>query len=59
MAEYKRQNLVYEKENLLISGTGKYHDYNFYSQAGIEIGGKKKGEGVQEEPTTDVRDLTG
>ena len=57
MAEYKRQSLVYEKENLLISGTGKYHDYNFYSQAGIEISGKKKGEGVQEEPTTDVRDL--
>ena len=57
MAEYKRPNLVYEKENLLINGTGKYHDYNFYHQAGIEIGGKKKGEGENEEPPTDVRGL--
>ncbi|HKF95241.1 MAG TPA: NADH-quinone oxidoreductase subunit NuoI, partial [Gammaproteobacteria bacterium] len=30
MSEYDRQNLVYEKEDLLISGTGKYHDYSFY-----------------------------
>ena len=57
IAEYKRQSLVYEKENLLISGTGKYHDYNFYSQAGVEIGGKKKGEGINEEPPIDVRGL--
>ncbi len=27
MSEYDRQNLVYEKEDLLISGTGKYPDY--------------------------------
>lgn len=57
MAEYHRPNLVYEKEHLLISGPGKYHDYNFYTQAGIEIGGKKKGEGPNEEPPTDVHDL--
>lgn len=57
MAEYERKNLIYEKENLLISGTGKYHDYNFYKQSGIEIGVKKKGEGENEEPPVDVRDL--
>lgn len=27
MGEYKRQDLVYEKEDLLISGPGKYPEY--------------------------------
>ena len=39
-----RQNMVYEKEDLLISGPGKYHGYNFYRVAGVAIGGKDKGE---------------
>jgi NADH-quinone oxidoreductase subunit I len=42
MSEYHRQNLVYEKEDLLISGQGKYHGYNFYKVAGLAIGGKDK-----------------
>lgn len=29
MGEFKRQDLVYEKEDLLISGPGKYPEYNF------------------------------
>jgi NADH-quinone oxidoreductase subunit I len=57
MSEYHRQALVYEKEDLLISGTGKYHDYNFYRVAGVTIGGKDKGEAVNEEPPVDVRSL--
>src|SRR5699024_9592734 len=57
MGEYDRQNLVYEKEDLLISGTGKYHDYNFYRVAGLAIGGKGKGEAENEEPPIDVRSL--
>ena len=57
MAEYHRPNMVYEKEHLLISGTGKYHDYNFYRVAGLAIGGKDKGEAENEEPPTDVRRL--
>ncbi len=40
MGEYVRQNLVYEKEDLLISGPGKYHGYSFYRVAGLAIGGK-------------------
>ncbi|EJF08542.1 NADH-quinone oxidoreductase subunit I [Pontibacter sp. BAB1700] len=44
MGEYNRQNLVYEKEDLLINGQGKYHGYNYYKVAGLAIGGKGKGE---------------
>ncbi len=57
MAEYERHNLVYEKEDLLIAGPGKYPGYNFYKVAGLEIGGKKKGEAENEAPPVDVRSL--
>src|SRR5512146_1314349 len=56
-SEYKRQNLVYEKEDLLINGTGKYPDYNFWRVAGVQIGGKDKGQSEREEPPTDLRQL--
>ncbi len=57
MSEYQRENMVYEKEDLLIDGTGKYHDYNFYKVAGMAIGGKDKGEAENERPPRDVRSL--
>ena len=57
MAEYERKNLVYEKQDLLISGTGKYPGYNFYRVSGMEISGKKKGEAENERPPVDVRSL--
>jgi len=57
MSEYERANMVYEKEDLLISGPGKYHDYDFYRVAGLAIGGKHKGEAENEAPPRDVRDL--
>ena len=57
MCEYNRQNLVYEKEHLLISGPGKYPGYNFYRVAGLEIGGKAKGEAENESMPIDVRSL--
>ena len=57
MGEYDRRKLVYEKEDLLIAGTGKYHDYSFYHHAGVSIGGKDKGEAVDEYPPVDLRDL--
>lgn len=57
MGEYVRQNLVYEKEHLLISGPGKYPDYNFYRVAGLSIKEKGKGEAENEELPVDVRDL--
>jgi NADH-quinone oxidoreductase subunit I len=57
MGEYVRQNLVYEKEDLLISGPGKYPDYNFYRVSGVAIKGKNKGETENEQPPVDVRSL--
>ena len=57
MAEYERKNLVYEKEDLLISGTGKYPGYNFYRVSGVSVGGKDKGESENERPPVDVRGL--
>ncbi len=57
MAEYSRQNLVYEKEDLLINGPGKYPGYNFYRVAGLAIGGKDKGEAEHEDAPVDVRSL--
>jgi len=57
MAEYDRQNLVYEKEDLLIDGQGKYHGYNFYKVAGIDAGVKEKGEGDNENKPVDIKKL--
>ncbi|HXG60420.1 MAG TPA: NADH-quinone oxidoreductase subunit NuoI [Planctomycetota bacterium] len=57
MSEYRREYLVYEKEDLLIRGPGKYPGYNFYRVAGVAIGGKDKGEGEQDDPPVDVRTL--
>jgi len=57
MSEYIRNNLVYEKEDLLIDGPGKYPDYNFYRFAGMAIAGKDKGEAIGEDPPVDTRSL--
>jgi len=42
LAEYDRKNLIYEKKNLLISGTGKNKHYNFYKVSGVNIHKKEK-----------------
>ena len=55
MSEYTRPSLVYEKEDLLIDGEGKYPGYNYYRVAGVAIGGKDKGEAEREAPPADVR----
>jgi NADH-quinone oxidoreductase subunit I len=58
MGEFRRENLVYEKEDLLISGCGKYPHYNFYRVAGLAIQGKDKGQAQNEEPPADLKSLT-
>ena len=57
MGEFHRKNLVYEKHDLLIDGPGKYPGYNFWRVAGVQIGGKKKGEAAHESPPVDVHSL--
>ena len=57
MSEYERPNLVYEKKDLLISGTGKYPDYSFYRVSGLAIPGKDKGEAERERAPIDRQDL--
>jgi NADH-quinone oxidoreductase subunit I len=57
MSEYDRRNMVYEKEDLLISGQGKYPGYSFWRQSGVSIDGKPKGAGEQDAPLVDIRSL--
>ena len=57
MCEYDRQNMVYEKEHLLINGEGKYPGYSFYNVAGKAIKDKGKGEALNEAAPVDVRSL--
>ncbi|MGH7462401.1 MAG: NADH-quinone oxidoreductase subunit NuoI [Longimicrobiales bacterium] len=57
LCEYDRQNLVYEKEDLLISGPGKDPGYNFYKIAGLAIAGKGKGKAENEAAPVDVKGL--
>jgi NADH-quinone oxidoreductase subunit I len=57
MGECDPTRLVYEKEDLMISGPGKYPHYNFYRQAGLAVSGKNKGEGENEKPPEDLLTL--
>src|ERR1700757_4088916 len=57
MAEYVRQDLVFEKAGLLIDSQGKYPGYNYYKVAGLDAGVKRKGEGETEEPPVDTHSL--
>ena len=57
MSEYRRAGMVYEKDDLTISGPGKYAGYNFYRVAGLAIKAKDKGHAENERPPSDVRTL--
>jgi NADH-quinone oxidoreductase subunit I len=57
MSDYRRQDLVYEKEHLLIDGPGKYPGYNFWRASGVQIGGKDKGAAEAEAAPSDLRSL--
>ena len=57
MGEYNRQNLVYEKKDLMVDGPGKYPDYNFWRVAGVAIKDKDKGAAEHETPPVDLHSL--
>jgi NADH-quinone oxidoreductase subunit I len=57
MSEYNRQNLVYEKKDLLIDGEGKYPGYNYYKVAGLAVKDKNKGDAENEEQPADSKTL--
>ena len=57
MGEYHRPSLVYEKEDLLINGPGKYPGYNFWHICGVQIGGKDKGASENEARPVDIHSL--
>src|SRR5262249_26183752 len=57
MSEYHRTNMIYEKEDLLISGVGKYPGYNFWRVSGVQIDGKDKGQAEREKAPVDLRSL--
>src|SRR5262245_19418136 len=57
IGEYHRKNMVYEKEDLLINGGGKYPGYNFWRVSGVQIEGKDKGQAEREERPVDLRSL--
>ncbi|BGI51356.1 MAG: NADH-quinone oxidoreductase subunit NuoI [Buchnera aphidicola (Ceratovacuna japonica)] len=40
LSDYRRQDLIYEKEDLIISNQGKYLDYDFYSVSGVKLKNK-------------------
>jgi NADH-quinone oxidoreductase subunit I len=48
-------SMVYEKEDLLVAGTGKDKTYNFYRWAGVRTGDGDKGEHEREDPPVNVR----
>lgn len=57
LCEYNRQNLVYEKQDLQINGTGKVPEYNFYRVAGMAVKGKPKGAAENEAQPVDIKSL--
>ncbi|WP_343154888.1 NADH-quinone oxidoreductase subunit NuoI [Buchnera aphidicola (Pseudoregma panicola)] len=40
LSDYKKKDLIYEKEDLIISNQGKYLDYDFYSVSGVKTKNK-------------------
>ncbi|MBZ2279522.1 NADH-quinone oxidoreductase subunit NuoI, partial [Buchnera aphidicola] len=57
LSEFQRHHLVYEKKDLLISGPGKYPDYNFYNFSGVSFKGKNTGDLDIETKPVNVKDL--
>ncbi|ANZ22391.1 NADH dehydrogenase [Buchnera aphidicola (Diuraphis noxia)] len=57
LSDFKRKDLIYEKKDLLISGPGKYPDYNFYKFCGVSIKDKEINKLHSESEPVDVKNL--
>ncbi|QOI10979.1 NADH-quinone oxidoreductase subunit NuoI [Blochmannia endosymbiont of Colobopsis nipponica] len=57
MSEFRRKDLIYEKTDLLISGSGKYPAYDFYRVAGVLIEDDSVDKLNGREPSIDVKNL--
>ncbi|URJ25427.1 NADH-quinone oxidoreductase subunit NuoI [Candidatus Blochmannia ocreatus (nom. nud.)] len=57
MSDFERRDLVYEKSDLLISGPGKQHNYDFYKFAGHAYIGKQKGSAHNESVPINVKNI--
>ena len=57
MGEFHRQNLVYEKEDLLINGQANIPGITSVASPGLQIGGKDKGEAEHEALPVDLHSL--
>jgi NADH-quinone oxidoreductase subunit I len=57
LGEWHRDALVYDKQDLLISGEGKVRGYRYWSVAGKAIAGKDKGEADHELPPVNLKGL--
>lgn len=57
MSDFKRQDLVYEKSDLLISGSGKYMGYDFYKFSGVQISEKDTGCAQNESKPINVKNI--
>ena len=55
MSTTERASLLYHKEDLVISGTGKHPEYSFWRVSGVAIRDKDKGQALRELPPTDFR----
>ncbi|HET9678595.1 MAG TPA: NADH-quinone oxidoreductase subunit NuoI [Buchnera sp. (in: enterobacteria)] len=57
LSEFKREHLVFEKEDLLISGTGKKDNYNFHNVSGVATEDKSIGSSKTEFKPISVKNL--
>ncbi|WAI18127.1 MAG: NADH-quinone oxidoreductase subunit NuoI [Buchnera aphidicola (Acyrthosiphon caraganae)] len=57
LSDFKRKDLVYEKTDLLISGPGKYPEYDFYDFSGVAVKEKRIGNLNVNAKPINVKDL--
>ena len=54
ICQSNREKMIWDKDDLLIDGTGKHAEYSYYHHAGVSIKDKKIGSNVDELPPVDV-----